>query len=112
MKDHTIRPELREWILSTARSGYGPGDLLRLMRDAGYGGEQSRQILSRVLNMPMTAFTAAVKQSSKVARTRHPKAPQEMVDGHTVRISLATEAPVIRLLDGLLTLQECDELIE
>lgn len=111
MKDHTIRPELREWILSTARSGYSPGDMLRLMRDAGYNGEQSRQILSRVLNMPMAAFMAAVKQSSKALRTRHPAAPQQTVDGHPVRVSLATDAPVIRLLEGLLTPQECDELI-
>ncbi|WP_425477539.1 2OG-Fe(II) oxygenase [Dyella solisilvae] len=81
------------------------------MRDAGYGGEQSKQILARVLNMPTAAFAAAVKQSAQTCRTRHPAAPQQVVDGHTVRVSLATEAPVIRLLEGLLTPEECDALI-
>jgi prolyl 4-hydroxylase len=111
MKDHTIRPELRDWILATARSGYGPGDLLRLMKDAGYKEEQSRHILARVLNMPLTTLSSNIKQSEKASRTHHPVAPQEVVDGHTVKVSLSTERPVVRLLDGLLTGQECDELI-
>src|SRR5579859_5672124 len=99
MKDHTIRPELRDWILSTARSGYSPGDLLRLMKDAGYNGEQSRHILSRVLNLPMATLTASVKASAKAFRTRHPVAPQQLVDGHTVRVSLGTESPLVRVLE-------------
>ncbi|WP_114241787.1 2OG-Fe(II) oxygenase [Dyella sp. C9] len=111
MKEHTIRPELREWILSTVRSGYGPGDVLRLMKDAGYKEDQSRHILARVLNMPMTTLSTNIKESGKTYRTRHPEAPRQVVDGHTVRVGLSTERPVIRLLEDLLTGEECDALI-
>ncbi|WP_430392445.1 2OG-Fe(II) oxygenase [Dyella sp. 20L07] len=111
MKDHTIRPELREWIHATARSGYGTSELLRLMKEAGYGAEQSRQIVSRVLNIPVATLTAAVKQPASERRTRHPAAPQQTINDHTVRVTMSTDAPVVRVLEGLLTPQECDALI-
>ncbi|AIF45774.1 2OG-Fe(II) oxygenase [Dyella japonica] len=111
MSHHTIRPELREWILSTSRSGCSLSDLLKMLKDAGYGGEQSRQIVARVLNLPLATVMAAAKNKVAGLRTRHPQAPMETVNGHPVKVSVSTDAPVVRVLDGLLTAQECDELI-
>src|SRR5579859_2148555 len=111
MSKHTIRPELREWILSTSRSGCSLGDLLRMLKDAGYGGEQSRQIVARVLNLPLATVMAAAKNKATGVRTRHPQAPAQDVDGHTVRVTVSTDAPVVRVLENLLTMEECDALI-
>lgn len=111
MSKHTIRPELREWILSTSRSGCSLGDLLRMLKDAGYGGEQSRQIVARVLNLPLATVMAASKNKDTGVRTRHPQAPAQDVHGHVVNITVSTDAPVVRVLENLLTAQECDELI-
>ena len=111
MSNHTIRPELREWILSTSRSGCSLADLLKMLKDAGYGGEQSRQIVARVLNLPLAQVLAASKQKIIGLRTKHPQAPSQMVGDHPVRITVSTDAPVVRVLENLLTADECDDLI-
>jgi prolyl 4-hydroxylase len=111
MSNHTIRPELREWILSTSRSGCSLSDLLKMLKDAGYGGEQSRQAVARVLNLPLATVLAASKNKVIGLRTKHPQAPQETVGEQTVRVTVSTDAPVVRVLENLLTPDECDALI-
>lgn len=111
MSHHTIRPELREWILSTSRSGCSLSDLLKMLKDAGYGGEQSRQIVARVLNLPLATVMAASKHKVVGVRTKHPQAPVQMVGDHPVRISVSTDVPVVRVLENLLTGDECDALV-
>ena len=103
MSHHTIRPELREWILSTSRSGCSLSDLLKMLKDAGYGGEQSRQIVARVLNLPLATVMAASKHKVAGVRTKHPQAPVQMVGNHPVRVSVSTDVPVVRVLENLLT---------
>ena len=111
MSNHTIRPELREWILATARSGHSLSDLLKLMKDAGYGGEQSRQMVARVLNLPLATVMAASKPGASGRRTRHPEPPQQTVDGHTLRVTISTDKPIVRVLENMLTADECENLI-
>jgi len=111
MSNHTIRPELREWILSTSRSGCSLSDLLKMLKDAGYGGEQSRQIVARVLNLPLATVLAAAKNKVTGVRTRHPQAPSQNVNGHAVNVTISTDTPVVRVLEHLLTTQECEDLI-
>ncbi|MFI4959109.1 MAG: prolyl hydroxylase family protein, partial [Lysobacterales bacterium] len=109
----TISPELREWILATTRAGHGVPDVLRLMKDNGYDPRQSRSIVAEVLKLPLAALHASTgKQASPGLRTKHPEAPEVSVDGHTIQIPLSVEAPMLRVLDGMLTEQECAELIE
>ncbi|ULU25494.1 2OG-Fe(II) oxygenase [Dyella terrae] len=111
MSNLTIRPELREWILSTSRSGCSLSDLLKMLKDAGYGGEQSRQIVARVLNLPLATVIAAAKNKVVGARTRHPQAPLQTVGDHPVKITVSTDAPIVRVLENLLTSEECDGLM-
>jgi prolyl 4-hydroxylase len=107
-----IRPELREWILSTTRAGHSVTDVLRLMRETGYHPHESRRIVAAVLNMPLTALDARTAPSAKGRRTRHPEAPQVVVDGQPVRVTLSVDTPPLRVLDGILTPEECESLIE
>jgi prolyl 4-hydroxylase len=111
MKDHTIRPELREWILSTTRDGHSASDVLRLMKEAGYGGEQSRHTVARVLGIPVATLSVSMAKRSSGRRTRHPAPPLQVVGDRTICVTLSVEAPVIRVLEGLLSDEECDELI-
>lgn len=114
MKSHLpIRPELREWILSTTRAGHSGEAVLKLMQETGYDPRQSRSIVAAVLKMPLTAldaYTQAPKQPGR--RTRHPEAPQMTIDGCTIRVALSVEAPALRVLNDLLSHDECDALIE
>lgn len=112
MKLHTkIRPELREWILATASAGHGVTDLLRLMKEAGYDLTQSRRMVSEVLKIPLAALTASTAKPSG-RRPRHPEAPLVTVDGQTMRVTVSVDAPPLRVLEGLLSAEECAALIE
>lgn len=109
----TISPELREWILATTRAGHGVPEVLRLMKENGYDPRQSRSIVAEVLKLPLAALHASTgKVAPQGLRTKHPEAPEVTIDGHTIQIPLSAEAPMLRVLDGMLTEQECAELIE
>jgi prolyl 4-hydroxylase len=108
----TISPELREWILATTRAGHGLPDVLRLMKENGYDPRQSRSIVAEVLKLPLAALHASTEKAPQGLRTKHPEAPEVSIDGHTIRVSLSVEAPALRVLDGILTEQECAGLIE
>ncbi|MCT7052208.1 hypothetical protein, partial [Salmonella enterica] len=81
---------------STSRSGCSLSDLLKMLKDAGYGGEQSRQIVARVLNLPLATVMAAAKNKVVGVRTRHPQAPVQIGGDHPVKITVSTDAPVVR----------------
>jgi prolyl 4-hydroxylase len=108
----TISPELREWILTTTRAGHGVPDVLRLMKENGYDPRQSRSIVAEVLKLPLAALLASAdKAPLQGLRTKHPEAPDVTIDDHTIHISLSVETPALRVLEGILTEQECIELI-
>jgi prolyl 4-hydroxylase len=88
-------------------------EVLRLMKENGYDPRQSRSIVAEVLKLPLAALHASTgKPAPRGLRTKHPEAPEVSVDGHTIQIPLSVEAPMLRVLDGMLTEQECAELIE
>jgi len=107
---HKTRPELREWILATSRAGHGPMDVLRLMKEAGYDAQQSRRAVSEVLDIPLAALNATASRAGS-KQPCHPVAPQMSVDGHTLRVTTSVDTPIVRVLEGLLTGDECDDLI-
>jgi prolyl 4-hydroxylase len=112
MHKHTsISPELRAWILATTRAGHGVPDVLQLMKSNGYDPRQSRSIVAEVLKIPLVALNAST-QAPRGMRTRHPEPPEVTVAGQSIRVSLSTSAPALRVLDGLLCERECAELIE
>jgi prolyl 4-hydroxylase len=109
----TISPALREWILATTRAGHGVPDVLRLMKENGYDPRQSRSIVAEVLKLPLAALHASTgSPAPQGLRTRPPEAPEVSIDGHAIQIPISVEAPMLRVLDGMLTEQECAELIE
>jgi prolyl 4-hydroxylase len=111
----SIRPELREWILSTTRAGHSVQDVLKLMKESGYDPRQSRSIVADVLKLPLAALNATAVPAPISApqgkRTRHPEAPGVTVNGHRVDVSVSVNEPIVRVLDGLLLESECAELI-
>jgi prolyl 4-hydroxylase len=110
-----IRPELREWILSTTRAGHSVDTVLKMMQDTGYDPRQSRGIVAAVLNMPVSALqahTQAPAPKSQGRRARHPEAPQMLVNGHSVQVGLSMESPALRVLNDFLSAEECESLIE
>lgn len=112
-----IRPELREWILSTTRAGHTVQDVLRLMKDNGYDPRQSRSIVADVLKISLAALNSTTQpgapgKAPSGRRSKHPEAPSVMVSGHQVDVSMSADEPALRVLDGILSEAECVELIE
>ena len=105
-----ISPELREWILATSRAGHAPRTVVELMRSHGYDPRQSRSMVAEVLKLPLATLLADA-DAPLVRRTRHPEAPLAMAGDREVRVSLSVTKPALRVLDGLLTGEECDELV-
>jgi len=110
MKTPTIRSELRQWILDTARAGHGVPEVLKLMQQAGYEARVSRRIIAEVLNLPAEALRSEAARPGG-RRTRHPAGPLAHIDGHEVRIALSIDRPPLRVLENLLAADECDALI-
>ena len=109
----TISPELREWILATTRAGHGVPEVLRLLKENGYDPRQSRSIVAEVLKLPLATLLASTdKGSPQGLRTKHPEAPEVCIDGHAVGVSLGVDMPALRVLENILSAEECDELIE
>lgn len=107
----SISPELREWILATARAGHGVPEVLRLMKESGYDPRQSRGIVADVLKLPLAALHATTHKSQGM-RSTPPQAPEVIIDGHAIGIALSVETPLVRVLDGMLSAAECTGLIE
>lgn len=111
-KTPTIRPELREWILATTRAGHGVQEVLRLMKNNGYHPNDSLKIVSEVMKIPLATLQAVTTKSIPDGfHPRHPEAPEVIVDGHAVGVSLSMSSPQLRVLENLLSEQECAELI-
>ncbi|MGN2243002.1 2OG-Fe(II) oxygenase [Frateuria sp. GZRR33] len=105
----SITPQLREWILTTARAGHGVPEVLKLLKDAGYPPAQCRSAVAEVLKIPLSSINASAPSGR---RTRVPAAPRVTVDGREVRVTAGMEAPIVRVLDGLLDPDECAALID
>ncbi|TAL87783.1 MAG: 2-oxoglutarate-dependent dioxygenase [Rhodanobacter sp.] len=116
MNRHTsIRPELREWILATTRAGHGIPEVLRLMKASGYDPRQSRTLVAEVLKLPLSTLNATTSSSSRQPqglRSRHPEGPEITIDGHRLNVTLSVDAPTVRVLDGMLSAEECADLTE
>ncbi|MDN5925027.1 MAG: 2OG-Fe(II) oxygenase [Xanthomonadales bacterium] len=110
-KSATGSTAIREWIQSTARSGYGIDDIIAMMIDSGYTSRQARQWVAKVLDRPAVALDVDYQRNDG-HRTRHPEPPALRVDGRSIEVSLCVEKPTIRVLEALLDEGECDALIE
>ncbi|WP_049621620.1 prolyl hydroxylase family protein [Frateuria defendens] len=110
-----ITPQLRAWILATARAGHGVPEVLKQLMDAGYAPAQSRVAVAEVLKIPLSSINAAAPARTARPggrRPRHPAAPLAEAGDRRVRVSLGVDAPPIRVLDSLLDAEECAALIE
>ena len=111
MKASGITPQLREWILATARAGHGVPEVLKLLKEAGYAPAASRSAVAEVLRIPLSSITATASTPNG-RRTRSPQAPTTQAGDRDIHVSASLEAPIVRVLDGLLDEGECAALID
>ncbi len=106
-----ISKNLRDWIIKVTRSGQDVPGLLQQMKDAGYEARQSRRIVAKVLNNPAIAMDLSLS-SPQSRKLRHPQPPGMDIDDRHIRVTSCIETPKLRVLDSILSDEECDQLIE
>jgi prolyl 4-hydroxylase len=102
---------LREWVLATAKAGHDIDQIIQMMLRAGYQPRQARQLVAKILDRPAVALDTATDQRNG-RRTSHPEPPFQIADGKRVDISVCVERPPIRVLEGFMDDNECEQLIE
>jgi prolyl 4-hydroxylase len=114
MKSQVVTPELRQWILEQAKAGCRPEDVLASMQASGWEGEVAEHALEETLSQ----FLA--ERAQQAALPEPVPVPGPALDGSPTRISagdreatvlLAMHNPRIVLFGGLLSDEECDQLV-
>jgi prolyl 4-hydroxylase len=102
---------LREWVLSTAQAGHDIDQIIQMMLRAGYQPRQARQLVAKILDRPAVAMSVATDKRNG-RRSHHPEPPFQVVDGKRVDVSVCVDRPPIRVLEGFMDQDECEQLIE
>ena len=114
MPTQAITRELRDWIIAQARAGCRPEDVLQSMRTSGWDEDTA-------LNALETTLEDFLKDHAQ-ANTLPPPVPVPTPDligsptvvralDRDVKILLAMQSPRLIVLGGLLSDEECDEMI-
>ncbi|HET9645567.1 MAG TPA: 2OG-Fe(II) oxygenase [Burkholderiaceae bacterium] len=109
-----VTPELREWIVAQAQAGHSPDSVLQAMRSSGWNEEVAVNALEDTLRdylaeharennlpVPTTVPEPDLRQSPTVV----------FAHDREVRVLMTMLAPRVVVFGGLLSHEECDELI-
>lgn len=102
---------IRNWIKSTSRDGHNVEDMIDMMIKSGYTARQARRLVADTLDRPGIAIPVADTRRDGM-RTRHPEPPVVQADDRRMPVSTCVETPIVRILESVLSDEECDELIE
>jgi len=109
-----ITPELRQWIVDQAKAGRSPDDVLKSMMDSGWTEDVAIEALEETLQgfLKDHAQANGLPVPVPVPEPDLLDSPGSvMVDGHEVKIVMTMRNPRVVVFGGLLTHDECDELV-
>jgi len=109
-----ITPELRQWIIEQAKAGCQPEAVLQAMRASGWAENVAVEALELTLSQFLAerAQQAALPAPVKVPDLDLTGSPSTVWAGdRAVEVLFTMNNPRVVLLGGLLTDEECDELI-
>lgn len=108
-----LTPEWQDWLAANVMRGCADADLLAAMRGEGFDEHYSRVAIAVVRSM-----TERVSRDNPAALDPYAAEPIRLADANhivaadrQVAISLLVQDPNIAVLEGLLSLAECDELV-
>jgi len=109
-----VTPELRRWIVEQAQAGHKPEQVLAAMRSAGWDETIAIKALEDTLNNHLQAHATAhgLPQSQRVPEPDLAGGrPVLLADDREVKVLLALRHPRIVVFGGLLSDEECDEMV-
>jgi prolyl 4-hydroxylase len=115
MSSQAITPELRQWIVAQARAGCRPEDVLQSMRTSGWDEDTAVDALETTLQDYLAERTAAqvlpppvpVPEPDLSAAPSVLQAPDRQVE-----VVMAMRSPRLIVLGGLLSDDECEQMIQ
>ena len=114
MTAQTITPELRQWIVSQAQAGCQPEAVLQAMRASGWDEEIAINALEETLRSHLSehARQHGLPEPSIVPEPDLRQSPSSLWAGdREVKVLLALRNPRVVVFGGLLSDDECDELV-
>lgn len=115
MQQH-VTPELRQWIIEQATTGFPAESILQSMKQAGWAEDTAIQALEDTMKGYLQGLQQANGKSLQVA-TRFPfidleGRPRELdLQDRRVQVLASVRQPQVVVIGGLLTEEECDALI-
>jgi prolyl 4-hydroxylase len=109
-----ITPELRQWIIEQAKAGCQPESVLQSMRASGWDEQVAMNALEETLSQFLAerAQQAALPPPVPVPDIDLAGSPNRVWAGdREVEVLFAMRNPRVVLLGGLLSAEECDELV-
>lgn len=115
MRDQTITPELRQWIMEQVGLGHRPEAVLRSMCDTGWNRDTALTALEETIAAYLDDF--AQRQLPPATRpVEHPPlAPagnECWVEGHAVQVLASLHVPPVVMFGQVLSPAECEALVE
>jgi prolyl 4-hydroxylase len=117
MKSQAITPELREWIVAQAKAGCRPEDVLQSMRTSGWDEDTAMDALETTLQQYLATQAKVqpqvlpppvpVPEPDLAAASSVLRAPDREVE-----VLMAMRSPRLIVFGGLLSDDECDQMVE
>ena len=117
MSAQPVTPDLRRWILSQVSEGHGADRILQAMRASGWNDAVALAAYEHTLAESSAAAhkaagVGAIARSNRVPQAKLVEGAHEVVvNGHHLQILTSLHAPRVVVFGGLLSHQECDELV-
>jgi prolyl 4-hydroxylase len=114
MASQVVTPELREWIVAQARAGCKPEDVLQSMRTSGWDEDTALDALETTLEQFIAnrSVTSTLPPPVPVPEPDLSNAPSRVhALDRDVEIVMAMRNPRLVVFGGLLSADECDQMI-
>ena len=116
--NQAVTDELRKWIIEQAEAGCRPDDVLQAMKTAGWDEDVALEAMEETLRARLDELGPRKSRVALPPGVPVPnpdfdetKGPVIDVDGHRVRIVMSMAEPRVMVFEGLLTEEECDEVV-
>jgi len=108
----SVTPDLRAWIVAQAEAGFPPEDCLAALKNAGWPDGVAVDAMETVLSEHLVARGRPVPGRGHLPEPALAASPSRLVvDGHEIRVLLSMKLPRVVVFGGLLSDDECDELV-
>ncbi|MGE0310482.1 MAG: 2OG-Fe(II) oxygenase [Lautropia sp.] len=110
-----LTPAWQDWLTTNVVRGCTEADMLKVMRDNGFEpvfAQHAIRIVSAMAERVKSAPNAAMLTDYQADPIRLPAGTRLRAHDREVRIAMLLANPNVALIDGLLSEQECDKLIQ